>query len=347
MTLTQTQILQPLRFNSLVLEITTRCNASCAICYQGASPHGSNEWGVKEIDIKVLKKVIRDAIKIPNLCNRLHISGGEAFLKTRKVLDIIKLGRDVGYKEITLTTNASWGKTPQKASSICKKLEVLGVTDIEISWDYWHMRYINRDNVVNVLYAAKQQSINTTLRILTSKSHSVSEALHLLGDGCMWANTIMWGKVFRSGRAAECIEQNEFYSESVERGKGCHNCLNLTVNAKGDVFPCCAGFDQTDYANLGNIEHENIIDIASRMSGNLWLRQLVFDGVISMEEVLIDKGYTNINLVNNGMCSRCWSIFKEKEATDIIKEYGRVRAGKIMLKIINEVRDSYNEKHSR
>ncbi|MET1410918.1 radical SAM/SPASM domain-containing protein [Roseibium sp. HPY-6] len=313
----------PMRFNSLVIETTTRCNAKCAMCYQSVGPKGSDNWGIHELKRDTLMRVIDDAIHIPNLHKRLHISGGEAFLDTKLVIALLSRGRDVGYDEITLTTNAYWGKSPEAADKICRQLLDCGVTDMEISWDYWHTDYIKAERVVNVLRAARKHSVKTTLRVLTSKSHSAGEALSLLGEGWKEADSVMWGKVFGTGRAATKLGPAELHPETLAPGETCHNFLNLTVNAKGDVFPCCAGLDQTDHVGLGQVHEEPISRIAERMSNNLWLRKLVFEGVVAIEEVVKESGYAFEPEENTGMCTRCWSVFRDQGATEIVKAHGR------------------------
>ncbi len=316
-------IIFPMRFNSLVIETTTRCNAKCAMCYQSSGPKGHDLLGIKELKTDILKKVIADSTKIPNLESRLHLAGGEAFLNEEQVFELLSHGRNVGFENITMTTNAFWGSSEERANRICERLSECGMTDLEISWDYWHLAYIEPERVNRVLKVCQEHSIDTTLRVLTSKNHSVGEALSLLGDGWLYAEKVLPGKVFGSGRAESDLEVGELFNETVGKYQTCHSFLNLTVNATGEVYPCCAGLDQTNHIQLGNVYQEAINTIAKRMTNNLWLRQLVFDGVVSIESVVREKNRKFVVDDEKGMCTRCWKLFSDSPAVDTVKQHGR------------------------
>jgi len=64
-----------LHFNALVIESTERCNARCAMCYQAAGPKGSDIRGDSELDLAAIERIIDQAIHLPNLGKRVHLSG--------------------------------------------------------------------------------------------------------------------------------------------------------------------------------------------------------------------------------------------------------------------------------
>jgi hypothetical protein len=329
--------LMPIKFNSLVIETTNRCNAKCGMCYQSSGPKGHDQWGMHSLDVKRLTEVIHDAINIPNLEPRLHIAGGEAFLKEKDVFALVEAGRDAGFKDITLTTNAFWGTNLSRALNVCEKLALRGVTALEISWDYWHLDYIKPQCISNVLEAASKFNIGTNLRILTTKEHSVHEALALLGDGIRHSNFITHGPVFRSGRAVTHIDENEFFRKGVGESESCHSFLNLALNSTGDVFPCCAGIDQTQHLGLGNIKTDDIVTVAKNMSSNLWVKKLVFGGVVPLENI-IRKSNPDFHVNDNdGICSRCWSLFKDEKNASIVKQYGADMQKRIIDKITQKL----------
>lgn len=312
----------PIRFNGLVIETTTRCNAKCAMCYQSSGPKGHDTLGIAELRKDVLRRVIADATKIPNMVSRLHIAGGEAFLDEDLVIELVAHGRDQGYRQLSVTTNAYWGSSDARADAVCERLAEAGLTDMEISWDFWHLKYIDPRRVTRVLEAAGRYSIETNLRILVSRRHSYEEALDLLGAGWTNAYQITSGKVFGSGRAATELDPDELYPESVERGDGCADFLNVVVNATGEVFPCCAGMDQTPYPKIGNVYRKRVHEIAERMTNSLWLRRVFFDGIVEVEDMVRDAGGTFAPDEEAGMCTRCWSLFSDEEATAIVKRRG-------------------------
>ncbi len=329
-----------LRFNSLVIETTSRCNAKCAMCYQSSGPKGHDEFGIRSLKTKVIKRAISDAYKVPNLIKKLHVAGGEAFLNEKQVFEVLGHAKDVGYEDISMTTNAYWGHTEKRAVANCERLCANGVTTLEISWDYWHTEYIDARRVTRVLKAAKQCGLGTILRVLTTRKHSLEEALDLLGDGWLYVDRVISGKVFASGRATRELDPDEFYLDPLSDTDACHSILNLVINAKGDVFPCCAGIDQTENPQLGNVYKTPIDKIARNMTNNLWLRKLVFDGVLSLEKLVEEKDHDYERVKDGSMCSRCWSLFDDQGATDIVKDHGRELGRAVLRKALTAAADA-------
>jgi MoaA/NifB/PqqE/SkfB family radical SAM enzyme len=93
-----------LHFNALVIESTERCNARCAMCYQAAGPKGSDIRGDSELDLAAIESIIDQAIRLPNLRKRVHLSGGETFLDFSKALSIFRYAKRAGFERIGTTT---------------------------------------------------------------------------------------------------------------------------------------------------------------------------------------------------------------------------------------------------
>lgn len=311
-------------YGGLVIESTTRCNAKCAMCYQYSGPKGSDTWGIEELTVADLEPAIRDAMRIETLTKRFHLAGGESFLDRDANLELFAIAKDAGYTDITTTTNGYWAKTVEDGIALCTRLREAGLQRVELSWDYWHLPYIQPEVISNCIDACSETGIGLMLRVLTTKSHSVDEALAVLRpESVSRIDTIYSGPVFQTGRAAETIEASDFYkSESLDRG--CHEVLNLTINAKGDISPCCAGFDQTDTVPLGNIRDESIVDIAARMNESALLRVLVFGGPKSFVPLLRRAGI-EIELDQGNICQLCWDIFSNPEyAKALTEHFGRL-----------------------
>ncbi len=319
-TLAQAFSLMPVTFKSLVVESTTRCNAKCAMCYQSAGPKGSDTWGKASLRVDEIEKVVRDAAGIACLAKRFHLSGGEASIRTDDVIHLFAVAREVGFTNISTTTNAFWAFNMTRAREICGRCREAGLTSMEISWDHWHRPYVPAAAVSNCLQACREAEITTNLRILTTKSHSVAEALAAIRpDALALANEISSCPVFPTGRAKHEIAPDDIYMGSNLDGC-CHHMLNLTVNALGNVSPCCAGADQTDGLSFGNIREKPIDEIASYMQRSPLLRVLVFQGVGAMRPILeqagIDVGKDFANI-----CHMCFAIFSRRERYQIIHEY--------------------------
>lgn len=312
--------LMPVSFQGLVVENTSVCNAKCGMCYQSAGPKGSDVFGRATLSPELVVSVIRDAYKVETLRKRFHLAGGEAFLKVEDCIYLFSVARDTGYTDITTTTNAFWAKDWRNALSVCERARAAGLLRMEISWDHWHLPYISPEAVSNCLEACAQTGIRSNLRILTSKSHSCGEALSTLRpEALAVASEISSCPVFPTGRAIKQVNAGEFYVSGDLAGT-CHSVLHLTVNAQGNVYPCCAGADQTDWLSFGNVREKPIDEIANYMNHSRLLRVLVFRGpgalVPILEQAGIDIGdsFTNI-------CHVCWEIFSKPEHGRVIHDY--------------------------
>lgn len=310
----------PLTYNSLVIETTTRCTAKCGMCYQSASSQGSDLLGDNQLSSEVIKRVIRESVNIPTLRSQFHIAGGEAFLNIPLCIESFEEAKEVGYSEISTTTNAYWAKEKTKADRVCKELRQAGLTRMEISWDAWHFDFVPAVAVNNCIQSAYENNIEVILRILSTKTESAEKAITMLDvEALSGVHSICCSPVMLSGRALKNISKSEVF-DTKNVGGACHGMLNLTVNPLGDVAPCCAGLDQTKTLNLGNVHNQSIIDIAEKMNNSLLLRFLVFSGAGSLVPILEDAGF-ELGRDFASLCDLCWNIFSDQEKTQAIKNY--------------------------
>lgn len=313
----------PLHYNGLVMENTNRCNARCAICYQSAGGQENNT----RLDLETAKTCIREAAEIDCIEPRFHLAGGEAFLYPEDCFALFQTAKEAGYTMITATTNGFWGKDLQKARQTCQRLRECGLTSMELSWDHWHSEFIPAAAMDNCLLACREYGIGTNLRLLTTKSHDMEEALSRLSpEALRAADKITSAPVFATGRAAQILPREDFYHSRVGLDDNCHSTLNLTVNSFGEVFPCCAGMDTCRDCAGGNIYQQPISHIVESMNADPLLRQLVFLGVKSFLPLLRANGCEIDEEKYFSICQLCSSIFSNPEYLAIIQnEFNKKR----------------------
>ncbi len=310
----------PLSFQSMVIENTSQCNAKCAMCYQSASPNGSDTRGKSALAMDEIKILINDGMQIETLKKNLHLSGGEAFLNIDQCIEIFYSARKAGYTSISTTTNAYWAENRNLATDVCSGLHSAGLTQMEISWDFWHQPYISSNAISNALEACAEFGIKSVLRLLSTKSHSSAEALRSVRESSLSLATEIYSTpVYPVGRSARMIDSDEiFYSGDLS--STCHSILNLTINPWGNVYPCCAGSEETDWLNFGSIKEKSIIEISEYMNSSLLLRSLVFLGVGVLVSILEKANITLDDRFSN-ICHLCYEIFSREEYAKIIHEY--------------------------
>jgi MoaA/NifB/PqqE/SkfB family radical SAM enzyme len=311
----------PITYSALVIENTSRCNAKCGMCYQSAGPKGSDQIGDNTIDNDILKKVLSDALNIKSLNRRFHLSGGEAFLNIESAIDLFSYAKMIGYEEITAVSNGYWAKNKIKGLGVAQKLRDSGLTTLEISWDYWHFEHISNEAVGNCIDVCYDVGIETNLRLLATKKHTHLEALNELKISSLnKVDRISCCPVFPTGRADLTIPKSEVYFDDNIYGS-CHTTLNLTINANGNVYPCCAGIDQTENYLFGNIKNTPISIIAERMNSSPMLRTIVFYGISALIPILKENGVKIDEKCYANICTMCWSIFSNEKYVQIISEY--------------------------
>jgi hypothetical protein len=303
------RFLLPLTYNTLVVESTSRCNAKCGMCYQGAGPKGSDYLGDAALTVDEINRVLRSAVTMPSIGRRFHMAGGEAFIKMDESVEVFATAAHLGFTDISCTTNAYWAADVFKAHRVARRLRDAGVLRMEISWDWWHGPHISPQAINNCLVACAANDIASNLRVLTTRSHCAEEALAMLSPAALAKSAFVTSApVYQVGRAMD-IPADDIYASSEEAT--CHTALNLTVNARGYVSPCCAGFDQTDHALFGNVRDHDLSDIAESINRSLLIRMVVFEGIASLRPILALLGeetkprYTSI-------CGMCYEIFSDK-----------------------------------
>ena len=311
----------PLTFDNLVIEFTNKCNAKCGMCYQSSGPKGSDVLGEKMLPVSTMETTLLDGLKIASLAPSFHLSGGETFLDFPLVKHLFSFAKSIGYLETSATTNAFWGRSSDRAAEIAKQLRNVGLSRIEISWDYWHVEHIQSQAVSNAIIACAENDIPVELRLLATSSHSFEEALVMLDEEAIRAcDSLVCFPIIPTGRAATEIERSDILDMPGMVAGACHDALNLTVNSSGSVFPCCAGLDQTKFFQIGNIKDEPIDEIFNVMNSSLLVRTLVFYGPGALVPILEEEG-VNIGRDYSTICDLCWTIFSNQRNAEIIESF--------------------------
>jgi 4Fe-4S single cluster domain/Iron-sulfur cluster-binding domain len=322
----------PITFQALVIEYTSRCNAKCGMCYQAAGPKGSDLIGDHALSLEDICRAIDSVTRLPQVGRRFHISGGEAFLDQKKVLSAVEYAHKKNhFVDISVTTNGYWGITKKKAEGTARAAAEAGMSMMEISWDVWHGPYITGHTLSNAIEGCVANGIEVYLRILTTRKESAADALRKLRTSALEVVTaIHSAPVMSTGRAITNIPRDEIFGinnntsgapdDDWAINGACHPNLNLTINARGDVFPCCAGIDQTDGLALWNIKNISLEHIVKAMNGSRLYRDLVFKGVSSFMPLLLEAGVP-VREKYSSMCEFCYDTFARPESASIVTDH--------------------------
>ena len=319
--------LMPIFYNSLAVTTTTRCNAKCATCYQYAGPKGSDLLGRGELSVEEIARTIVEASELEVVRPRFHLGGGESFLAIENCFEPLEVARIAGFLDIHTTTNGYWARKPDQGEIICRRLRQAGLTRLEISWDYWHLPYIEPATIANCIRAGHEAGLTVMLHVLSTKSHSYEEALDLLPPDCLGlVDVVMAGPVGPIGRASEAFDPEDIHGSS-SLDANCHAALVLMIDAMGEVAPCCSGLDHTGSRLSGNVRERPLASIVADMNASPLMRTLVFGGVAQLRPILEQRGLA-LESDYHSICHMCWSIFSDPERTEAVKaHFAELQAG--------------------
>ncbi len=113
-----------------LIDITNRCNLACPICFANASAKGYIVEPTME-ELRTVLEHFRNIKPIPPVL--LQISGGEPTVRD-DLVDIVRMGRDMGFVEIMLTTNGL-KLAARNGVQYIKDLKEAGMNAIYLSFD--------------------------------------------------------------------------------------------------------------------------------------------------------------------------------------------------------------------
>lgn len=134
--------------------LTEKCNSRCAHC-QGA--HSPESEGVIEIEDGF--NYLEETTSVTEL-DSFMIFGGESMLYPERTITLFQKASKLGIPEIELITNGFWGKDREKARTLAPRLKEAGVTDVLISVDSFHLRYIPLDGPRNAAEVSLRAGIS-------------------------------------------------------------------------------------------------------------------------------------------------------------------------------------------
>lgn len=107
-----------------LIEITSRCNLCCPVCFAGSSREG------KDLDFPVIVGMLKDVYQQTGGCN-LQLSGGEPTLHSR-LPEIVQSARETGFQFVQLNSN---GIRLAAEPEFCQSLAQAGLDSVFLQFD--------------------------------------------------------------------------------------------------------------------------------------------------------------------------------------------------------------------
>ncbi|MFC1521006.1 radical SAM protein [Elusimicrobiota bacterium] len=154
--------------------LTYTCIMECDHCFLHCGPYAKGTFTVKQIE-----RVIKEASRIKTL-EWIYFEGGEAFLFYPTLLEGIRLARKKGFK-VGIVSNCYWATSKSDARIWLKPLKKLGISDLSISEDDFHLDDKKDKRTKNAMLAAKKLGIPTGVICVEGPKRKNSGAALLRG----------------------------------------------------------------------------------------------------------------------------------------------------------------------
>jgi hypothetical protein len=219
-------------------------------------------------------------------------------------------------------TNGSWGIDREKAQKRAKQLHDAGVIELELSIDAMHQEHINNKSLHHILEAVGKYDMQVILSLCTTRNDRTQEVLQQLDTALLNSVNITTRQVIAVGRAKQRFAPNDFYLEEGIPSGSCEQFLTLTVDPKGNVYPCCGGSELCPSLRLGNCFTDSLASVLEQgRRANHMLRTLIYAGPSYFADLLIKNGYEHMLVSAYGnFCHLCNDIFSDEEKTRVVEK---------------------------
>lgn len=239
---------------------TNKCNINCEHCFLG------NKGNYHRMSNHMLNDILNQCKQIG--INTISFTGGEALLYWENINNVLRTVDLEGVK-ITFSTNAYWAVNSNKSDKFCEQLKEQGVSQLEVSCDEYHAKYIPFNNVINLIQSAKKFCID--IKIIMSVSNKLSYlGLYYKLLKYVTSKTIILQNVAQFGNAKDnnidsFLENNKFQNVK------CEQVMNPCITYTGDVYACCGpcvslGTDNVLY--ISNLSNNDLASIIEQMKTN-------------------------------------------------------------------------------
>lgn len=268
---------------SICFLTTYRCNAKCDFCECGPERHD-------RLELSEMKRIIDQGVEIGTV-GQVVFSGGEPTLLGDDLYAIIQYASGKGLFT-RIVTNGWWGTSYSNALAVVDRLMAAGLSEINISIDYLHQKWIDINCAKNSFLAC----YNRRFKCLIAHKHMISSnftkkeledyfGMKLI-DYCQGTKytdeeqcrLFSTGSVIPVGRNENLVDPKELL---ITKWWGnCSGILrDIVVGAKGNYLPCCGiikkGIPELTRENLRDVD---LIEAIENANKDLLLNWIALDG---------------------------------------------------------------------
>jgi|LSQX01.1.fsa_nt_gb hypothetical protein len=295
---------------------TFKCSAACGHCI--IKSNTSREE-------KLSYETAREIIKVSSQNNKkaVILSGGEVFLYFTEILNLTKYATECNL-DVLIETNGFWAKDITETKRKLSLLKENGLKIIFVSFDYFHSKFIQFDNIKRIMNISKEIGLKS--EVMFTRSNKPDEDETILENLHREGYTFFEDDLLPFGRASDMFDDCEkVMFDSLD----CCDSLTTTFMPNGDAFSCCNINDENTMLKrtpmyLGNLNQENMQQIFDREKTNRFL-DVISDKekMVDFMKFIISKGLNTGDSENRyvSICDLCLFISSDPECRRALKEY--------------------------
>lgn len=295
-----------MNYSEIVILLGNRCTAECEMCCLDASINGE-----KVLNIDLVKKFIISAKDLENI-RVINFSGGEAFLYYEDLIELIKCCKSIN-RYSTVITNGFWAIDSNTTFEKMQALKQAGLGSLGLSYDQFHKKYINIENIKRILRVAKNLDMRISIQSVMIKGDFGYKWIEELGNDLV-DTSINFMSCDPVGRAIKYLNCNNYIREKDLKGCICRKGGTFCISFDGRVLPCCSPFVFTTSFNSGNI-YQNITtvrDALNCLEDNLILKVMRNKGFDFFVDIVKKNNLMRLENKVISSCEICSMLFNEK-----------------------------------
>jgi organic radical activating enzyme len=318
--------------------ITYKCPIECTHCLVDAGPDRTEEISLQDAFnwIRQISEYRDGYVKM------LSLTGGEPFYDLNKLKKIVSFAGGRGLL-ISVTTNAFWAKTYEKALETLRLFPE--IKTITMSTDAYHLDFIPLERLSNAISAAKDSDILYNLNVCTvSKEDKTYQDIMSYLEEVVSDHSINTTITIPNGRAKKLANRSLYTMEKNPPQIPCISCSSPIITPTGEVLACCGVIQAIKSENpliLGSLRNTNISNIFDKAEINPILHIIRIWGPERLISMAKDVGlgkYLPDGYIRGSICDICSSLMSRQEIVDFLFE---LSFNQELRKLVTDARSLY------
>lgn len=297
-------------FRNLAIMVTRRCNMECAHCSVESSPRLKQQPGLEELLTR-----LRDGVQAG--ARQVLLTGGEPMIRAQEVLALLQEAKKLGARG-AMTSNAFWGRNPEKAYQTLLDLRQAGLTSLNLSYDRFHREFQGPEPLVNVLRAAQQQAFRVS--VVVTRTRDDQEVDSLIEPFRAFPNVAFRFYDVQPVGAARNLEGSSLHG--LQPGF-CNACSSPAITDDGRLVACNGPsyFAPSHSAlALGRLEDSPFEHLLQRHQEDPILETIRTQGPARLAQELVGFEGFDLKPHYSGMCQLCNHICSDENAVRELRQ---------------------------